>query len=117
MSENSDSLSFSLGSRTVLLLLLLLLSYAVVVVCVSQPHTDGPLYYPTVTTVSLGCHAVLDFYTPLESTERCSDENNCCLLTDDKHTAEVPGLIIDVHLESNKKAQLTQMERATAVHV
>jgi len=26
------------------------------------PHEDGPLYFPTVTTISLGSHAVLDFY-------------------------------------------------------
>lgn len=29
-----------------------------------QPHEDGPLYYPTVSTISLGSHAVLDFYEP-----------------------------------------------------
>ena len=39
----------------------------VCVCCVmSQPHTDGPLYYPAVTTVSLGDHTLLDFYTPLQ---------------------------------------------------
>ncbi|XP_018607077.2 alpha-ketoglutarate-dependent dioxygenase alkB homolog 6 isoform X2 [Scleropages formosus] len=27
-----------------------------------MPHVDGPLYYPTVTTVSLGSHTLLDFY-------------------------------------------------------
>lgn len=26
------------------------------------PHEDGPLYQPTVTTISLGSHALLDFY-------------------------------------------------------
>nr|DBA20673.1 TPA: hypothetical protein GDO54_017432 [Pyxicephalus adspersus] len=31
-----------------------------------QPHEDGPLYYPTVTTISLGSHTVLDFYLPLD---------------------------------------------------
>ncbi|XP_075042943.1 putative RNA/DNA demethylase ALKBH6 [Mixophyes fleayi] len=30
-----------------------------------MPHEDGPLYYPTVTTISLGSHTVLDFYLPL----------------------------------------------------
>ncbi|XP_050625248.1 alpha-ketoglutarate-dependent dioxygenase alkB homolog 6 isoform X5 [Macaca thibetana thibetana] len=29
-----------------------------------QPHEDGPLYYPTVSTISLGSHTVLDFYEP-----------------------------------------------------
>ncbi|XP_012706509.2 alpha-ketoglutarate-dependent dioxygenase alkB homolog 6 [Fundulus heteroclitus] len=30
-----------------------------------MPHQDGPLYHPTVTTVSLGSHALLDFYRPV----------------------------------------------------
>ena len=30
-----------------------------------QPHEDGPLYYPTVSTISLGSHTLLDFYRPL----------------------------------------------------
>ncbi|KAK0135776.1 Alpha-ketoglutarate-dependent dioxygenase alkB 6 [Merluccius polli] len=30
-----------------------------------MPHVDGPLYHPTVTTVSLGSHTLLDFYRPL----------------------------------------------------
>lgn len=34
-----------------------------------MPHEDGPLYHPTVTTISLGSHTLLDFYTPLSSTE------------------------------------------------
>eukprot|EP00062_Callorhinchus_milii_P028140 gi/632992335/ref/XP_007885042.1/ PREDICTED: alpha-ketoglutarate-dependent dioxygenase alkB homolog 6 [Callorhinchus milii] len=29
-----------------------------------MPHEDGPLYFPTVSTVSLGSHTVLDFYRP-----------------------------------------------------
>lgn len=32
-----------------------------------MPHEDGPLYYPTVTTLSLGSSALLDFYTPVGS--------------------------------------------------
>ncbi|XP_071497883.1 alpha-ketoglutarate-dependent dioxygenase alkB homolog 6-like [Diadema antillarum] len=27
-----------------------------------MPHEDGPLFYPTVTTISLGSHTFLDFY-------------------------------------------------------
>ncbi|XP_059142156.1 alpha-ketoglutarate-dependent dioxygenase alkB homolog 6-like [Physella acuta] len=27
-----------------------------------MPHEDGPLYFPTVSTISLGSHTVLDFY-------------------------------------------------------
>ncbi|XP_027711212.1 alpha-ketoglutarate-dependent dioxygenase alkB homolog 6 isoform X1 [Vombatus ursinus] len=29
-----------------------------------MPHEDGPLYYPTVSTISLGSHTVLDMYLP-----------------------------------------------------
>ncbi|XP_070628233.1 alpha-ketoglutarate-dependent dioxygenase alkB homolog 6 isoform X4 [Bos indicus] len=28
------------------------------------PHEDGPLYYPTVSTISLGSHTMLDLYEP-----------------------------------------------------
>ncbi|AWP12631.1 putative alpha-ketoglutarate-dependent dioxygenase alkB -like 6 [Scophthalmus maximus] len=34
-----------------------------------MPHEDGPLYHPTVTTISLGCHTLLDFYRPVSSLE------------------------------------------------
>ncbi|MBN3319086.1 ALKB6 dioxygenase, partial [Atractosteus spatula] len=30
-----------------------------------MPHEDGPLYFPTVTTISLGSHTLLDFYRPI----------------------------------------------------
>lgn len=30
-----------------------------------MPHEDGPLYHPTVTTISLGSHTLLDFYAPV----------------------------------------------------
>lgn len=38
-----------------------------------MPHEDGPLYHPVVTTISLGTHTLLDFYTPLNDTQ---DEKN-----------------------------------------
>lgn len=34
-----------------------------------MPHEDGPLYHPTVTTISLGSHTLLDFYSPVSSLE------------------------------------------------
>uniref|UniRef100_F6TEI1 Fe2OG dioxygenase domain-containing protein n=1 Tax=Monodelphis domestica TaxID=13616 RepID=F6TEI1_MONDO len=30
----------------------------------AAPHEDGPLYYPTVSTISLGSHTILDLYPP-----------------------------------------------------
>jgi hypothetical protein len=50
----------------------------------AQPHTDGPLYHPTVTTVSLGDHIVLDYYRPLDAASSSSEpdmkhvSNECC---------------------------------------
>ncbi|KAL1274996.1 hypothetical protein QQF64_027810 [Cirrhinus molitorella] len=34
-----------------------------------MPHEDGPLYHPTVTTISLGSHTLLDFYKPVCQTQ------------------------------------------------
>ncbi|CAN9497963.1 unnamed protein product [Ophioblennius macclurei] len=34
-----------------------------------MPHEDGSLYHPTVTTISLGSHTLLDFYTPVSTSE------------------------------------------------
>ncbi|KAL0107038.1 hypothetical protein PUN28_015532 [Cardiocondyla obscurior] len=33
-------------------------------------HSDGPLFYPVVTTISCGSHTLLDFYKRLETTEQ-----------------------------------------------
>ncbi|XP_038623181.1 alpha-ketoglutarate-dependent dioxygenase alkB homolog 6 isoform X2 [Tachyglossus aculeatus] len=32
-----------------------------------MPHEDGPLYYPRVSTISLGSHTLLDLYRPFRS--------------------------------------------------
>uniref|UniRef100_A0A3Q3H2C3 AlkB homolog 6 n=1 Tax=Labrus bergylta TaxID=56723 RepID=A0A3Q3H2C3_9LABR len=39
-----------------------------------MPHEDGPLYHPTVTTISLGSHTLLDFYAPISSLEDGEDD-------------------------------------------
>ncbi|XP_067413417.1 alpha-ketoglutarate-dependent dioxygenase alkB homolog 6 [Emydura macquarii macquarii] len=39
-----------------------------------MPHEDGPLYFPTVTTVSLGSHTLLDFYHPVSREEQADGE-------------------------------------------
>ena len=36
---------------------------------ISQPHEDGPSYYPTVATISLGSHTVFHYYRYLPSNE------------------------------------------------
>ncbi len=33
------------------------------------PHTDGPLFFPVIATVSLGSHTVLDFYRETKKSE------------------------------------------------
>lgn len=35
-----------------------------------QPHEDGPAFYPTVATISLGTHTVLEFYRHRRDVER-----------------------------------------------
>ncbi|KAL0994647.1 hypothetical protein UPYG_G00125310 [Umbra pygmaea] len=49
-----------------------------------MPHEDGPLYHPTVTTISLGSHTLLDFYRPIsaqETEEAPQTEENRYLLS------------------------------------
>ncbi|XP_072918559.1 alpha-ketoglutarate-dependent dioxygenase alkB homolog 6-like [Hemitrygon akajei] len=41
-----------------------------------QPHEYGPLYFPTVTTISLGSQTLLDFYHPI-TTENEKGEVDC----------------------------------------
>lgn len=39
-----------------------------------MPHEDGPLYYPVVSTISLGSHTLLEFYRPLDSSDQSYDD-------------------------------------------
>ena len=39
-----------------------------------MPHLDGPLYYPTIATINLGSHTVLDFYKQLDDQDTTSDK-------------------------------------------
>lgn len=41
-----------------------------------MPHQDGPLYHPTVTTISLGSHTLLDFYAPIGRSDTPQTEDN-----------------------------------------
>ncbi|CAL4236657.1 unnamed protein product [Meganyctiphanes norvegica] len=38
-----------------------------------MPHEDGPLFYPTITTINLGSHTVLDYYSPISQDESYSE--------------------------------------------
>merc|ERR1719411_2148622 len=35
------------------------------------PHLDGPLFYPVISTISLGSSVSLDFYNPIDSKDSC----------------------------------------------
>ena len=35
------------------------------------PHLDGPLFYPVISTISLGSAVSLDFYNPIDDTKSC----------------------------------------------
>jgi len=39
-----------------------------------MPHKDGPLFYPTITTINLGSHAVLDFYKQIDDEHTHGEE-------------------------------------------
>lgn len=41
-----------------------------------MPHVDGSLFYPTVSTISLGSHTLLDFYEPFKELEDGLEENS-----------------------------------------
>ncbi|XP_030075354.1 putative RNA/DNA demethylase ALKBH6 [Microcaecilia unicolor] len=51
-----------------------------------MPHEDGPLYFPTVTTISLGSHTLLDFYHPVSRGQHTADEQvTTCQMEQDRH--------------------------------
>ncbi|GAV06843.1 hypothetical protein RvY_16764 [Ramazzottius varieornatus] len=37
-----------------------------------MPHVDGPVFFPVITTLNLGSHAVINYYTPADSTSAAS---------------------------------------------
>ncbi|CAN8000644.1 unnamed protein product [Ixodes hexagonus] len=44
------------------------------------PHTDGPLYYPVVTNITLNSHTVIDFYRPRKVSkggQQSDDDKDC----------------------------------------
>ncbi|XP_069681014.1 alpha-ketoglutarate-dependent dioxygenase alkB homolog 6 isoform X2 [Periplaneta americana] len=64
-----------------------------------MPHLDGPLFHPTVTTVTCGSHTVLDFYTPRNTDaalEPCTslllERRSLVVLSDDMYTKHLHGI-------------------------
>ncbi len=70
-----------------------------------MPHVDGAFYYPTVSTISLGSHTLLDFYQPVsESSEQptsledrllfslCLEPRSLVILKDDMYKTYLHGI-------------------------
>lgn len=49
-----------------------------------MPHVDGALYYPTVSTISLGSHILLDFYRPISEIESNDNSSSNKLTLDER---------------------------------
>ncbi|KAL8219912.1 UNVERIFIED_CONTAM: Alpha-ketoglutarate-dependent dioxygenase alkB 6 [Gekko kuhli] len=49
-----------------------------------MPHEDGPLYFPTVTTINLGSHALLDFYHPVSRGQQTEGEQGLAPLSEEE---------------------------------
>jgi len=47
--------------------------------CYVKAHVDGPIYLPVITTISLGCHTLLDFYRKRQN-ESCNRKDFSLLL-------------------------------------
>ncbi len=54
-----------------------------------MPHLDGPMYHPIVSTISLGCHTLLDFYKPLPDDASETSGDAQCASFADRHFASV----------------------------
>lgn len=55
-----------------------------------MPHTDGPLFYPTVSTISCGSHTILEFFENNENRTKVCDvileKRSLVVLQDDMYT-------------------------------
>ena len=49
-----------------------------------MPHVDGALYYPTVSTISLGSHILLDFFKPISEIESNDNTSSNKLTLDER---------------------------------
>ncbi|KAG0368876.1 Alpha-ketoglutarate-dependent dioxygenase alkB 6 [Gamsiella multidivaricata] len=55
-----------------------------------MPHKDGPAYLPTVATVSLSSHCVLEFYKVPDKAEKLMDDGSLSLSVGDNHQGQEP---------------------------
>lgn len=63
-----------------------------------MPHVDGPLFHPTITTVSLGSHTLLDFYQKTDELplkvqfSLLVEPGSLLVLKDDLYTSYLHGI-------------------------
>ena len=60
-----------------------------------QPHEDGNLFYPTVSTITLGSHSVLDFYKHINHTSTTSNDSAIphTSISTDRQTQHTPTAV------------------------
>lgn len=103
-----------------------------------MPHSDGPLFHPTITTISCGSHAVLEFYEPQETedgttttmqrvpvTKLLIEPRSLLILKDDMYhkylhsIAEIRQDVIDENVSNISKVSKVQLsdvlERTTRI--
>ncbi|GAB1601435.1 alpha-ketoglutarate-dependent dioxygenase alkB homolog 6-like [Argonauta hians] len=54
-----------------------------------MPHEDGPLYYPTVATISLGSPILLDFYHQVDSSTDAGSNEESTTSQEDRHLLSI----------------------------
>ena len=72
-------------------------SISICVLILLQPHEDGNLFYPTVSTITLGSHSVLDFYKHIQHTSATSNDSDIqhTLISTDRQTQHTPTAATD----------------------
>lgn len=86
-----------------------------------MPHQDGPLYYPTVSTISLGSHTFLDFYKSFEEHSKTNDSSipafsllleprSLVVLQDDMYNEFMHG-IKEIHQDIVEKNKIINFEK------
>ena len=69
-----------------------------------MPHEDGPLFHPVVTTVSLGSHTVLDFYSlPSDHSQSLEERYIKSILVDRKSLLVVKNSAYTHHMHGIKE--------------
>ncbi|GFS16258.1 alpha-ketoglutarate-dependent dioxygenase alkB homolog 6 [Elysia marginata] len=80
-----------------------------------MPHEDGPLFYPVVSTISLGSHTVLDFYYHQDNIEQNTQGVNTSVTSEqNQHHREDKNRITDNNKEDEPEQSDHHKENPTA---